>query len=356
MKLERKNTKGICAITAFLWLLLLNVSAFAQTPKLEGSWTMYNDKGEKYDKPAKVAQSGPKLSINNGYGGKSTAVISGNTFTTSDGLTGTVSADGMKIDWSNAYVWVRQGSTSPGIEIAALPGDPPVRKIKLMNNAGFRAKMKVTYYDRDSAGNDVAKPVETGLLNVLQTETLAIPHGTSSKPVEIKFTYIDIAVDARLNDVYKEFSPITISPSFSGELCYRLEGTTFNPVMSNCDNSIGDAASTDVRQIRFQNDAAYDAQMMVMYFVNEVINGNTVPMPKTIVSGYINGLGGKFRMINVPKDTAPNMPITISLMGNATVKNGIFSTTLPANFPASPAPCFKVWGTLFDPAGGQCNQ
>jgi hypothetical protein len=87
-----------------------------------------------------------------------------------------------------------------------------------------------------------------------------------------------------------------------------------------------------------------------------VINGNTVPMPKTIVSGYINGLGGKFRMINVPKDTAPNMPITISLMGNATVKNGIFSTTLPANFPASPAPCFKVWGTLFDPAGGQCNQ
>lgn len=50
------------------------------------------------------------------------------------------------------------------------------------------------------------------------------------------------------------------------------------------------------------------------------------------------------------------MPITISIMGNATVKNGIFSTTLPADFAASPAPCFKVWGTLFDPAGGKCNQ
>ena len=61
-------------------------------------------------------------------------------------------------------------------------------------------------------------------------------------------------------------------------------------------------------------------------------------------------------MLNIPKNTALNMPITISLMGNATVKNGIFSTTLPADFAASPAPCFKVWGTLFDPAGGSCNQ
>jgi hypothetical protein len=356
MKLERKNTKGICAISTFLWLLLLNVSAFAQAPNLEGSWTMYNDKGEKYDKPAKVAQSGAKLSINNGYGGKSTAVINGNSFTTSDGLTGALSADGTKIDWSNAYVWVRQGSASPRIEIEAIPGDLPSRKIKLMNNGGFRARMKVTYYDRDASGNDIAKTVQTGLLNVLQTETIEIPHGKSSKPIEIKFTHIDIAVDAQLNDVYKDFSPTTVASSFSGELCYRLEGTTFNPVMSNCDNSIGDAAGTDVRQIRFQNDAAYDAQMMVIYFVNEVINGNTVPMPKTVVSGFINGLGGKFRMINIPKDTAPNLPITISLAGNATVKNGIFSTTLPANFAASPAPCFKVWGTLFDPAGGTCNQ
>mgnify|MGYP003524587706 CR=1 FL=1 len=106
MKLE--HSKARYAITAGLWLLLLTFSAFAQNLNLEGSWTMYNDKGEKYDKPAKVAQSGSKLSINNGYGGKSTAVINGSSFTTSDGLTGTVSADGTKIDWSNAYVWVRR--------------------------------------------------------------------------------------------------------------------------------------------------------------------------------------------------------------------------------------------------------
>ncbi len=50
MKLERNNTKVVCAITAVLWLLLLNFSAFAQAPNLEGRWEMYNDKGEKFEK------------------------------------------------------------------------------------------------------------------------------------------------------------------------------------------------------------------------------------------------------------------------------------------------------------------
>ncbi len=353
MKLERNSNESY-AITACLWLLLLTFSAFAQTPNLEGSWEMYNDKGEKFDKPAKVAQSGPKLSINNGYGGKSTAVINGNTFTTSDGLTGTVSADGTKINWSNAYVWVRQGSASPRkpVEIAALPGDPPPsRKIKIFNNAGFVGRMTATYHDKQG----VAKTVKSNGLMVLQSETLEIPAETSPKPIEIKFLK-GTGVDAQGNDTYAEFSTATIPASFNAELCYRMEGTLVNPVMSNCDNSIGDATSSDVRQIRFQNDAGYDAQMMVMYYVNEVVNGTSILMPKTVVSGFINGLGGKFRMLNVPKNTATNMPITISLMGNATVKNGIFSTTLPADFAASPAPCFKVWGTLFDPKGGTCNQ
>ena len=351
MKLE--YTKQSYAITACLWLVLLTFSALAQTLNLEGSWEMYNDKGEKFDKPAKVAQSGTKLSINNGYGGKSTAVINGNTFTTSDGLTGTISADGTKINWSNAYVWVRQGAAAPRklVEIAALPGDPPIRKIKVFNNAGFVGRMTATYYDKQG----VAKTVKSNSLMVLQSETLEIPAETSPKPIEIKFLK-GTGVNAQGNDAYAEFSTATIPASFSGELCYRVEGTLVNPVVSNCDNSVGDATSSDARQIRFQNDAGYDAQMTIMYFVNEVINGNSTPMPKTITSGFINGLGGKFRLLNIPKETAPNMPIQIILTGNATVKDSIFITTLPANFAASPAPCFKVWGTLFDPKGGTCNQ
>jgi hypothetical protein len=247
---------------------------------------------------------------------------------------------------------VRQGSAAPRklIEIAALPGDPPIRRIKVFNNAGFVGRMTATYYDKQG----VAKTIKTNGLMVLQSETLEIPPEISPKLIEIKFLK-GTGFNAQ-GDTYAEFSTVTIPASFNGELCYRVEGTLVNPVVSNCDNSVGDATNSEIRQIRFQNDAGYDAQMTVMYFVNEMVNGNSIPMPKTIVSGFINGLGGKFRMLNIPKETSPNMPIQIMLVGNATVKDGIFSTTIPANFPASPAPCFKVWGTLFDPKGGTCNQ
>ncbi|MBL8203886.1 MAG: hypothetical protein JNM09_06615 [Blastocatellia bacterium] len=344
-------TKERYAITALLWLLLLTFSAFAQTLNLEGRWEMYNDKGEKYDKPAKVAGGKDKVKIDNGYGAQSTAVLQGNTLTTSDGLTGTISADGTKINWSNAYVWVRQDARWNRAEVTPIPDTPPSRKIKIFNNAGFVGRMTATYYNQQG----VAKTLKTKGLMVLQSETLEIPPDAPPKPIEIKFLK-GTGINAQGNDTYAEFSTATIPASFSGELCYRVEGTMVNPVVSNCDNSIGDATNSDVRQIRFQNDAGYDAQMTITYFVNEVVNGNSIPMPKTISSGFINGLGGKFRMLNIPQNTAPNMPIQIILGGNATVKDGIFATTLPADFAASPAPCFKVWGTLFDPKGGTCNQ
>lgn len=349
--MKHGHAKARYAITAGLWLLLLAFSAFAQTLSLEGMWTMYNDKGEKYDKPAKVAGGKDKVKIDNGYGAQSTAVLQGNTLTTSDGLTGTISADGTKINWSNAFVWVRQDTRWNRAEVTPIPDTLPSRKIKIFNNAGFVGKVTATYYDKQG----VAKTVKSKELLVLQDDTLEIPSETSPKPIEIKFLK-GTGITARVTSQYAEFSTVTIPASFSGELCYRVEGTLVNPVLSNCDNSVGDATNSDVRQIRFQNDAGYDAQMTVMYFVNEVVDGNSIPVPKTIVSGFINGLGGKFRMLNIPKNTAPNMPIQIILGGNATVKDGIFATTLPADFAASPAPCFKVWGTLFDPKGGTCNQ
>lgn len=79
---------------------------------LEGSWEMYNDKGVKFDKNAKISQSGSNISINNGYGANSTAVLNGNSLKTSDGLSGTISADGSKINWNINYVWVKQVSAS----------------------------------------------------------------------------------------------------------------------------------------------------------------------------------------------------------------------------------------------------
>jgi hypothetical protein len=218
---------------------------------------------------------------------------------------------------------------------------PGARTIKLMNNGGYNTMMEVVYND----GGETT--VRTNIIELLQSDTIEIPYSAPNVPIQVKL-YSDPPL--------KVFSTNTINSSFTGQLCYRTEGTIFSPVVSNCDNSVGDAASSDVRQIRFQNDSGFDAQMTVTYFVNEMVNGNSIPMLKTAASGFINGLSGKFRLINIPKETTPGMPISVWLTGSTTVKDQIFFTTLPENFAASPQPCFKVWGTLFNPGGGTCNQ
>jgi len=212
------------------------------------------------------------------------------------------------------------------------------RKVKFWNNAGYSAKMQVTYDD--------GMTVETNFIEVTETETIEVPNSASNKPVKISL----------INKwTGKEISAFTAAASFTGELCYKVEGTNVNPTAATCDDTVGDT-SGETRQIRFQNDAGYDAQMVVSYFVDEVINGQTLLMPKILVTGMINGLGGKFRLVTIPKNTSKGQPITIAIQGNATVKDDIWSTTLPADFAASPQPCFKVWGTLFDPQGGKCSQ
>lgn len=227
--------------------------------------------------------------------------------------------------------------------------NPNARTIKLWNNGGYGASLLITYYDKDNAGKDVAKTVNTNDIEVTQTDTIEVPQGTSLTPVKIEFRN-----KWNRNAV---FSTMNASANFTGELCYKVEGTSFAPTAATCDDTVGDTTG-ETRQIRFQNDAGFDAQMIVLYFEDQVINGTTIATPKTLTTGMINGLGGKFRLVSIPKNTSKGMPITISLQGNATVKgnDAIFSTTLDANFAASPQPCFKVWGTLFDPAGGKCNQ
>lgn len=215
------------------------------------------------------------------------------------------------------------------------------RTIKLDNQGGYSASMEVVYND----GGE--KTVRTNIIELLQSETIEIPYSAPNVPIQVKFYSTPPT---------KMFSTNRINSKFTGALCYRTEGTIISPVVSACDNSVGDGAGTDVRQIRFQNDSGFDAQMTVMYWVNEMIGNQSIPTPKTVSSGLINGLGGKFRLINIPKETSPNQLITVMLTGSATVKNEILVTTLPANFPDSPQPCFKVWGTLFNPSGGTCNQ
>lgn len=213
------------------------------------------------------------------------------------------------------------------------------RTIKLKNNGAYQAKMQVIYDD-----NGTSKMVSSNPLEVLESDTVEVPVTASTTPIKIRFLAYN-----------KEFNTTTASANFTGELCYKLEGTAWAATAATCDDTVGDTTG-ETRQIRFQNDAGYDAQMMVSFFVDEVINGNKIPMAKLLSTGMINGLGGKFRLVTIPKNTSKGMPITISLQGNATVKNNVWSTTLSDDFAASPQPCFKVWGTALNPDGGKCNQ
>ncbi|HRH44619.1 MAG TPA: hypothetical protein PKY82_23485 [Pyrinomonadaceae bacterium] len=227
--------------------------------------------------------------------------------------------------------------------------NPNARTIKFWNNSGYAASLKITYYDKDNAGNDVAKTINTNDIEVTQTDTIEVPQGTSLTPVKIEFR--------NSWNGYKTFSTMNASANFTGELCYKVEGTTFAPTAATCDDTVGDT-SGKTRQIRFQNDAGYDAQMIVQFFVDEVINGQKMAMPKTLTTGMINGLGGKFRLVSIPTNTSKGLGISVVIQGNATIKgnDGIFATTLPEDFAASPQPCFKVWGTALNPSGGKCNQ
>jgi hypothetical protein len=105
------------------------------------------------------------------------------------------------------------------------------------------------------------------------------------------------------------------------------------------------------RAIKFNNQAGYVASMTVTYFVNEKMGALTLPMAKTQSTPQITL--GFTRPLVIPNDTAPNMPITVTINGVAAVKDPVFSTNVPADFKGEL--CFKAWGTIFDAQGASCN-
>jgi hypothetical protein len=217
-------------------------------------------------------------------------------------------------------------------------GGPPLtgpdRKIKIKNNAGLNVWGYAKYVQDGGVKTD-----STSQLMVLQEGTLTVP-GTIASDTKVFLVLEDTDGDT----VYSK----TLAATFAGPLCLKVEGTYAVWNVSNCDNSIGIVGDEAVRQIRFQNDAGYDAQMTVTYHL-----GGT---EQSVQSGFISGLGGKFRMVNIPATTDPGWAVTIKLEGSATWDDDILQTTLPEDFPASPAPCYKVGGTLFKPWGSTCNE
>ena len=105
------------------------------------------------------------------------------------------------------------------------------------------------------------------------------------------------------------------------------------------------------RSITFNNQAGYVAKMTIVYFMTETIGGAQVPMAKALTTPTISL--GFSRPLEIPRNTAKGMPISVVIEGIGTTKGKVFETTVPEGFSGNL--CFKSWGTIFDAQGGACK-
>jgi len=134
----------------------------------------------------------------------------------------------------------------------------------------------------------------------------------------------------------------TVIMDFPGEqLIYRIIKSNF----------IRNDATPAARTITFKNEAGYVAKMTVVYFVNQNINGTQVPIAKALDTSAIPV--GVSKTIEIPRDLAKGMPISLEIEGIGTAKGKVFTTTVPEGFNGNL--CFKAWGTIFDAQGGSCK-
>lgn len=110
-------------------------------------------------------------------------------------------------------------------------------------------------------------------------------------------------------------------------------------------------ATPAARTITFRNEAGYVAKLSVVYFVNQNINGTQVPIAKSLVTPAIPV--GQSKTLEIPRDNAKGMPISVGIEGIGTTKGKVLETTVPEGFNGNL--CFKSWGTIFDAKGGACQ-
>lgn len=105
------------------------------------------------------------------------------------------------------------------------------------------------------------------------------------------------------------------------------------------------------RTITFKNEAGYVAKLSVVYFVNQNINGTQIPVAKALDTSAIPV--GISKTLEIPRDNAKGMPISVVIEGIGTTKGKVLETTVPEGFNGNL--CFKSWGTIFDAKGGACQ-
>ena len=222
------------------------------------------------------------------------------------------------------------------------------RLLTLRNRGGWNARMDVTYYNsnRPLIG-ETPVTVSTNVIELGGEETIMIPRGTSTTPVEIVIRRAGVTRDEGTIAL-----KTTLPYDFADSHCYRTEGTVFQPTGATCEGDANPLVG-NTRQIQFKNIAAFDAALEVTYIESTKVNGVKKETSKTVTTGFINA--GVTRNISVPEDTAKNRLINVHVIGNATVRNDIFFGKIPANFSNEKTPCIKVWGTVFQPVGGPCT-
>jgi hypothetical protein len=102
-----------------------------------------------------------------------------------------------------------------------------------------------------------------------------------------------------------------------------------------------------LRSVTFRNEAGYVAKMMIQYFE---LNPQGIVLPKVLFTD--NLALGQSKTLDIPA-TAPNMNITVNILGVGTIKEGVFSATLDGKFSGNK--CYKAWATIFDAKGGSCQ-
>ncbi len=105
------------------------------------------------------------------------------------------------------------------------------------------------------------------------------------------------------------------------------------------------------RSITFSNQAGYLAKMVVVYFVMQNAGGTQVPIAKALETPAIPV--GQSKTLEIPRDNAKGMPISVVIEGIGTTKSKVLETTVAEGFNGNV--CFKSWGTIFDAKGGPCQ-
>ena len=189
-----------------------------------------------------------------------------------------------------------------------------------------------------------------------------VQKGITRFPTFIQVNQVQIGDALRfvneLNDVTQQIAS-TVQKDPAGDWIVNASATigtgvvnAANAVDKEITNHItGGPTTPGSRSITFNNQAGYVAKMTVVYFMTETVGGIQIPIGKAISTPVISL--GFSRPLEIPRNTAKGMPISVEIEGIGTIKGKVFTTTVPEGFDGNL--CFKSWGTIFDAQGGACK-